>query len=99
MISFIGILWAIVVFILGRTVPGWASMTCIFCFIGGIQLISLGVLGEYIGKIYMETKARPRYIISDRTGQEREESCRADRSEEPLPPPAPEPEERPVNHG
>ena len=99
MISFIGIIWAIVVFILGRTVPGWASMTCIFCFIGGIQLISLGVLGEYIGKIYLETKARPRYIISDRTGQEREQTCRADRSGEALPPPVPEPEERPENHG
>ena len=39
----------------------------IICFIGGIQLISLGVIGEYIGKMYMETKARPRFIISERT--------------------------------
>ena len=39
----------------------------IICFIGGIQLISIGILGEYIGKIYMETKSRPRYIISERT--------------------------------
>ena len=50
-----------------NTVSGWASMTSIICFIGGVQLISLGVLGEYIGKIYLETKARPRYIISERT--------------------------------
>ena len=42
-------------------------MTCIICFVSGVQLICLGVLGEYISKIYMETKARPRYIISERT--------------------------------
>ena len=45
-------------------------MTCSLCFLGGIQLISLGVLGEYIGKIYMEVKARPRYIISERTWED-----------------------------
>lgn len=66
-LSFIGAIWAVVVALLGRSVAGWASMTCIICFIGGIQLICLGVIGEYIGKIYMEVKHRPRYIISERT--------------------------------
>lgn len=65
--SFIAVIWSIVSQILGDTVQGWASMTSIMCTIGGIQLLSLGVVGEYIGKIYMETKHRPRYIISDRT--------------------------------
>jgi len=51
----------------GSVVAGWASTVCIVCFMGGVQLICLGVIGEYIGKIYMETKARPRYIISERT--------------------------------
>ena len=66
-LSFIGVLWAVIAALLGKTVSGWASMTCIICFVSGIQLISLGILGEYIGKIYLETKARPRYIISERT--------------------------------
>ena len=66
-VSFLGVLWAVIEAILGSTVSGWASMTSIICFVSGVQLICLGVIGEYIGKIYMETKARPRYIISDRT--------------------------------
>lgn len=66
-LGFIGIVWALVAHILGHTVAGWASMVCVMCFIGGIQLICTGVLGEYIGKIYMEVKHRPRYIISERT--------------------------------
>ena len=53
--------------VMGNTVAGWASMVCIVAFLGGIQLLSLGVIGEYIGKIYLETKARPRYIISETT--------------------------------
>lgn len=65
--SFIGCIWALVVFLCGKTVAGWASMTCIICFVSGVQLISLGIIGEYIGKIYLETKGRPRYIISERT--------------------------------
>ncbi len=65
--SFIGVIWSIVMYFIHHSVAGWASTTCIICFIGGVQLISLGVLGEYIGKIYLETKARPRYIISERT--------------------------------
>ena len=66
-ISFLGCLWALITAICGKAVPGWASMTCIVCFVSGVQLVCLGIIGEYIGKIYLETKERPRYIISERT--------------------------------
>ena len=66
-LSFLGIIWALVTAFTGRSVAGWASTACIVCFMGGIQAMFLGVIGEYIGKIYMETKARPRYIIAERT--------------------------------
>ena len=67
LVSFIGVIWALVTALMGKSVAGWASMTCIVCFVSGVQLICLGIIGEYIGKIYMETKQRPRYIISQRT--------------------------------
>ena len=69
-LSFVGVIWSIVVALLGHAVAGWASMTCIICFIGGVQLTCIGVLGEYVGKIYLEVKQRPRYIISERTNHE-----------------------------
>ena len=74
LVSFIGVIWALVEAALGATVSGWASTTCIICFVSGVQLICLGVIGEYIGKIYMETKARPRYIISERTWDKEEDA-------------------------
>lgn len=69
-LSFLGVVWAVIDSLTGGTVAGWASTICIVCFMGGVQLLCLGVIGEYIGKIYMETKARPRYIISNRTWEE-----------------------------
>lgn len=70
-LSFIGVIWAIVSALCGETVAGWASTTCIVCFVSGVQLTCLGIIGEYIGKIYLETKGRPRYIISERTYDEK----------------------------
>lgn len=67
--AFFLMLWSVGTHLWGNTVPGWASTTSIVTFIGGIQLFSLGVIGEYIGKIYLETKRRPRYIISENTDQ------------------------------
>lgn len=78
MVGFAGLVWAIITAFLGNSVAGWASTISIVCFLGGIQLFSLGVIGQYIGKIYMETKRRPRYIISERTwvSTERKHSAR-----------------------
>ena len=69
-VSFLGVIWALTTALTGHSVSGWASMTCIICFVSGVQLICLGIIGEYIGKIYMESKQRPRYIISERTWEE-----------------------------
>lgn len=65
--GFVGILWAIISELIGHTVAGWASLACIILFMGGVQLFSIGVIGQYVGKTYLETKHRPRYIISERT--------------------------------
>ncbi len=66
-LSFIAIIWSVVITFIGKSVAGWASTISIVCFLGGVQLISIGIIGEYIGKMYLETKARPRYIISEKT--------------------------------
>lgn len=63
LISLIALIYSLVVKLLGQTVTGWTALICSIWMIGGIQLLCLGVIGEYIGKIYSETKHRPRYII------------------------------------
>ena len=68
----VGAIWAVIEALLGHTVAGWASIVCIVCILGGIQLISLGVIGQYVGKTYLEAKRRPRYIISRRTWEKDE---------------------------
>lgn len=65
-ISMIALIYTLVVKILGKTVTGWTSLTLSIWMLGGIQLLSLGIIGEYIGKIYNETKHRPRFIISEK---------------------------------
>lgn len=66
--SLILIIYALISWITGHVVPGWSSSFIGTTLIGGIQLISLGVIGEYVGKIYMETKRRPRFIVEKRRG-------------------------------
>ncbi len=67
LVSLIGLIWAIVSKVVGITATGWASIVASICLLSSIQLICIGIIGEYIGKIYMEVKNRPRYIISERT--------------------------------
>lgn len=64
-ISIIAIIWAFVVKVIGRSELGWSSTMCAIWFIGGLQLLALGIIGEYVGKIYAEVKQRPRFIIAD----------------------------------
>lgn len=56
-------LWALITYFMGRTISGWTSVVVPMYFLGGLQILGLGILGEYIGKIYKETKNRPRYFI------------------------------------
>ena len=72
-LSLIIICWAIITHLFGNSIAGWASIIAMISFFGGLQMICIGIIGEYIGKIYLETKARPRYIISERTYEKKEE--------------------------
>ncbi len=62
-ISIIMVIYALINKIIGNTVSGWTFIVCSIWLIAGVQILSLGVIGEYIGKIYNETKRRPKYII------------------------------------
>lgn len=67
LLGLLGILWAVVRWLSGHTVAGWASLMVVQFLLGGVIVLSLGVIGEYVGKTYLETKRRPRYIISEKT--------------------------------
>lgn len=67
LLSCVGMLWSVIIALLGKSVAGWASLVSVLCLLGGVQLISIGIIGEYVGKIYLEAKSRPRYIIEKRT--------------------------------
>ena len=63
-------IWALAVkFASGTAVPGWASTVVPLYFLGGVQILCLGVIGEYVGKIYLESKRRPRYAVETRLGE------------------------------
>lgn len=67
-ISFVAIVWALVTYLQHRALPGWTSMLVSVWFLGGAVLTALGVIGEYVGKIYSEVKRRPRYIVEEEVG-------------------------------
>ena len=67
LIGALSIVWAIVTQLTGGAVAGWASIICFICLLGGLQLTALGIIGTYVGKMYLETKERPRYIVKNRT--------------------------------
>jgi hypothetical protein len=61
--SLLMIIYSVIQYFMGDTVSGWSSMICSLWSIGGLILLSIGIVGEYIGKIYLETKQRPRFIV------------------------------------
>lgn len=63
--SVCGLLYAVISHFFGYTVPGWTAITCSIWLLGGIQLLGIGVVGEYIGKIFSEVKRRPRYFVEE----------------------------------
>ena len=69
-ISVIMTIYSVIQYFIGNTVPGWTFLACSIWMLAGIQMLSLGIIGEYIGKVYSETKARPRYIISRNLNEE-----------------------------
>lgn len=64
--GFLYAVYALIEFILGNTIPGWTSMMLVILFLGGVQLLSLGIIGQYLSRIFNEAKNRPSYFIQDR---------------------------------
>lgn len=64
-ISIFAVIWTICVKLTGKAELGWSSTVCSIWFIGGLQILALGIIGEYVGRIYEEVKQRPRFIIEE----------------------------------
>ena len=64
-LSFIYLIYVIIGFCMGRNIQGWTTTVVLICLFGGAQILCLGIIGEYVGKIYNEVKQRPRFIISE----------------------------------
>ncbi len=69
-LSIFGLIYALFSYFFGYTIPGWTAITCSIWLLGGIQLMGIGILGEYVGKIFSEVKARPRYFVEEITSDD-----------------------------
>ena len=69
LISLLAIVYAMVSYLRGYTMPGWTSLLVSVWFIGGCILMALGIIGEYVGKTYKEVKRRPRYFVEQEVGE------------------------------
>ena len=65
LVSIAMLIYSIVIHYIGKTVAGWSSLIVSIWALGGLQLFAIGIVGEYIGKVYLEVKERPRFIIQD----------------------------------
>lgn len=72
--SCLAIIYTLVSYLFGWTVPGWSSIMLSVWFLGGVQLLSIGIVGEYIGKVYIEVKERPRYNVDKVIGEKSDEN-------------------------
>ncbi len=79
MLSVIFLIYALVSFFMGSSVAGWASEMCSIWFLGGLQMFCIGIVGTYVGKIYSEVKARPRFIIDKTVIDNKEETSATDK--------------------
>lgn len=68
LLALIGAGYSLAAWILGDTVPGWTTLSVAVLLLGGVQLVSLGIMGEYVGRIYREVKGRPLYLVAERSG-------------------------------
>ena len=72
--SILAVLYALISLIFGKVMPGWTSLLISIWFLGGLQLLAIGLIGEYIGKIYLESKQRPRFLIQKAVGLPNDET-------------------------
>lgn len=78
-VSILVLLYCLIIKLLGKAVDGWTFIVCSIWLVAGIQMLSIGIIGEYIGKIYSETKSRPRFIISENLSEVKDEKNRKKR--------------------
>lgn len=80
-VSFLILLYSIISKLYGNTSSGWTSIMCVLVFLSGVQLLSLGIIGEYIARIYDESKNRPLYLVNEKVNFKQEEKLNEDKSQ------------------